>query len=279
MKKKYTLALGLIVLASVLQAQEVIYQTPTLSDYGWGAVNGSHGDYLVVTRNSYQDGWQGSVNVYRIESGQEIFSRSAPMYLSANAFDMDDDAGDELVMHGYNATGSSGFVELIDLESGQSQWSEAFAGRVSAYPTLHTQSDPCDEICSPKYDLLINVTLQNASGYARLVRFFDPSVALSDGGETAKPHSLQLSSPYPNPFNPRTHIEYSLSQASETRLEIYDLLGRCIQTYPLGTQNAGSHVAMWDGRGASGQAASSGMYVMRVIAGDFSQERKVTLLR
>lgn len=79
---------------------------------------------------------------------------------------------------------------------------------------------------------------------------------------------------YPNPFNGSTSIAYNLPSASFVKIDIYDLLGRKIETLIEGEHQAGNHLITWD---ASNEA--SGTYFYRIQAGDYIQTRKLSLLK
>ncbi len=79
---------------------------------------------------------------------------------------------------------------------------------------------------------------------------------------------------YPNPFNASTVIRYSLSQPSDVKIDIHDILGRRVETLIQEEQQAGNHQVMWDA-----ENASSGMYFYRIQAADHSETRKMMLLR
>ncbi len=88
------------------------------------------------------------------------------------------------------------------------------------------------------------------------------------------PMQFLLSQNYPNPFNASTIIQYSLLEASQVRIEIYDILGRKVETLVQGEQPAGYHKHVWD---ASDH--SSGIYFYRIQAGDYAETRKMVLLK
>ncbi len=88
------------------------------------------------------------------------------------------------------------------------------------------------------------------------------------------PLDFALAPAYPNPFNASTTIQYDLPSESEVRIEIYDLLGRKIETLAAGLQPAGSHSVVWDA-----EDLSSGVYFYRIEAGDYQETRKCVLLR
>lgn len=88
------------------------------------------------------------------------------------------------------------------------------------------------------------------------------------------PDQLKLAQNYPNPFNARTEISYSLAQASHVKVTIYNLLGQQVVTLVDQNQAAGEHRVNWD---AANQP--TGVYFYRLQAGDFSQSRRMVLLK
>jgi hypothetical protein len=83
------------------------------------------------------------------------------------------------------------------------------------------------------------------------------------------PLTFALHQNFPNPFNPITQIQFDLPRPSHAEVQIFDLLGRKIRTLLDELHTAGSHRASWDGRDDAGRAAASGVYLVRVRAGDF----------
>jgi len=79
---------------------------------------------------------------------------------------------------------------------------------------------------------------------------------------------------YPNPFNARTVVNYVLHKTERVRIDVYDLLGRKIETLVNEEKQAGQHQAVWDASGYS-----SGMYFYRINAGDFTETKKMLLLK
>jgi hypothetical protein len=84
------------------------------------------------------------------------------------------------------------------------------------------------------------------------------------GLPAAAPRDFALLGAAPNPFNPATVLSYRMDQAGEARLEVYDLMGRLVETLAQGWQSAGEHQALWAGRDRNGRAAASGVYLARL---------------
>lgn len=92
------------------------------------------------------------------------------------------------------------------------------------------------------------------------------------------PTAFSLPQNYPNPFNPTTSIRYDIATATKVELTIYNMLGQKIRTLVSENKNPGTYIAQWDGRNEVGQAPS-GVYFYRLTAGEFSQVRRMLLLR
>ena len=73
------------------------------------------------------------------------------------------------------------------------------------------------------------------------------------------PNMYQLITPYPNPFNPVTKIEYSLPYAADVSLIIYDILGRQVEILHTGKQHLGDYIITWNA-----SAYSSGVYLVQL---------------
>ncbi len=79
------------------------------------------------------------------------------------------------------------------------------------------------------------------------------------------PASFQLFQNYPNPFNPSTVITYSVPNAAQVKLRIYNLLGQEIRALFDGPKPAGVHTIQWDGRNDRGEPVSGGIYFLSLI--------------
>jgi flagellar hook assembly protein FlgD len=63
------------------------------------------------------------------------------------------------------------------------------------------------------------------------------------------------------------------------RLEVYDVLGQKVRTLVQGNAEPGFHRATWDSRDEGGRAVAGGVYFCRLQAGEFTQVRKLLLLK
>ena len=87
----------------------------------------------------------------------------------------------------------------------------------------------------------------------------------------AKPQATKLLPNFPNPFNPETWIPYTLAEASEVKIHIYDAKGHSIRSFSLGYKPAGwygarSSAVHWDGRNDVGERVVSGLFFVEFRA-------------
>ncbi len=93
------------------------------------------------------------------------------------------------------------------------------------------------------------------------------------------PATYELSQNYPNPFNPSTTIEYKLPERAFVEMKIYDITGREVATLVSGMQEAGTHNVVWNATNGYGVKVASGVYIYRITAGNFTQLKKMVLLK
>ncbi|MBZ0204204.1 MAG: T9SS type A sorting domain-containing protein [Ignavibacteria bacterium] len=98
-----------------------------------------------------------------------------------------------------------------------------------------------------------------------------PSVNMDD---LTIPKSYELSQNYPNPFNPSTTIEYSIPNNAEVTLKIYDILGKEVATLVNEFKSTGTYIVNWNASNYS-----SGPYFYRLTAGDYTQTKKMFLVK
>ena len=89
---------------------------------------------------------------------------------------------------------------------------------------------------------------------------------------------------YPDPFNPDTWIPYELAKDAEVIITIYNLSGSQIRQINVGKQSKGQYVekakaVYWDGKDSNGEAVASGVYFYTLNADDFSQTKRLVILK
>jgi hypothetical protein len=108
--------------------------------------------------------------------------------------------------------------------------------------------------------------------YTTLDVALDYHIGIDDNGSL--PLTFALDQNYPNPFNAKTTIEYALDRDYHVTLEIYDVLGRRVETLVNEYQSAGYHKAIWNAN-----SMTSGMYFYKLQAGDQVEQKAMMLLK
>lgn len=111
-------------------------------------------------------------------------------------------------------------------------------------------------------------------------------VLLSDGSGSEihldailEPGMFSLKQNYPNPFNPGTEIPFTILEAANVELTVYDLQGRQVSILVEQYYAAGQYVASWNGRDDSGNSVPAGMYLCQLQAGSSLERIKMILLK
>jgi flagellar hook assembly protein FlgD len=94
-------------------------------------------------------------------------------------------------------------------------------------------------------------------------------------------YANKLENAYPNPFNPTTTIRYSIASAGRVSLKIYNAAGQLVRTLVDEDQVPATEglSATWDGLSDQGQPTASGVYFYKLTTKEFSDTKKMVLLK
>lgn len=91
--------------------------------------------------------------------------------------------------------------------------------------------------------------------------------------------STALLGNFPNPFHPHTRISYSLKDAAPVRIAIYNQKGQLVRVLCDAAQGVGNHQIAWDGTDNAGSRVGNGIYFYRLTSGDYTQTKKMLMLK
>ena len=167
-----------------------------------------------------------------------------------------------------------GVVDIVDLV----QVAGAIAN-VAAAPAVHPIA-------------LTNLTSTDIEGWLTQAQALDLTDVRSQRGilfleqllVTLDPKETALLPNFPNPFNPETWIPYQLANDADVTLIVYDTEGTPVRQFDLGHQSAGFYTtrmkaAYWDGRNEKGESVASGVYFYQLQAGDYTDLRRMVILK
>ncbi len=109
--------------------------------------------------------------------------------------------------------------------------------------------------------------------------YIDEPPVPSDEPDVTTVRGTGLKSIHPNPFNPQTTVAFSLASAGLVRIAIYDVRGTLVRRLADEAMPAGEHSVVWNGVDDRGRPASSGIYFVRMIAGSYTETRKIVMLK
>ncbi|MGD8778049.1 MAG: FG-GAP-like repeat-containing protein [Ignavibacteria bacterium] len=185
------------------------------------------------------------------------------LYLYAADLDLDNDIdilsasiGDDKICWFENQDGKGDFSDQIII-------TDKAGGATSVHAADMDGDGDIDILSTSEYD-------HKVAWYENLT---NPASVQND--EVSLPGNFRLYQNYPNPFNPSTTIKYTLYKSGNVTLKIYNLSGEEVETLVNGFKVAGEHAAKWHSKGGY----ASGVYFYRLQAGDYSETRKLILLR
>jgi hypothetical protein len=126
----------------------------------------------------------------------------------------------------------------------------------------------------PTFKLLKDGKLINLEGDIPAFENNQLYMVTSLSGATALPETFSLDRAYPNPFNPVTTLRFALPIETQVSIQIYNLQGRQVISLVDGNIGAGYHSVVWNA-----DSHSSGMYFVKMIAGEYIDTHKLMLIK
>jgi len=104
-----------------------------------------------------------------------------------------------------------------------------------------------------------------------------PSAGIEEG--KSLPAVFSLDKVLPNPTGGVTNVRYGLPKPTAVNLSVYSAAGTLVRTIAASTKNPGWYMAVWDGNDLRGRKVSTGVYLVRLEAGEFTSTRKLIVRR
>ncbi|MFC2170357.1 right-handed parallel beta-helix repeat-containing protein [Calditrichota bacterium] len=123
-------------------------------------------------------------------------------------------------------------------------------------------------------DTLLNLSEDEYNGNAPDIGAYESEYQAGISRSTSQPTEFTLIQNYPNPFNSSTTITYSLPEASNISLKLYDLSGRTLGVLSQDHKQAGTYSTSFNS-----EKMASGYYILRLLASGKEVSRKITLIK
>jgi uncharacterized delta-60 repeat protein len=225
---------------------------------GYGAGGGTGNDFVAIKYDS--SGNQKWAATYDGSQNSDDFATSLALDYQENSY-----------VAGYSKYNNNYEYSIVKLDTaGMKLWDQNYDY------TASSNNIPVNINVDNSGNILIGGYSGNSSwSVFDLVKYSQPGfIPTGISGTLKNSYRYKLFQNYPNPFNPVTHIRYSIPKASFVIIKLYDILGREISTLISKEENAGSYELKLDGSNLS-----SGVYFYRMSAGNFSESKKLIILK
>jgi len=134
---------------------------------------------------------------------------------------------------------------------------------------------------SASHDVNPGIVLSSLDGYELDFEFLGGATGIREIEEPGadRPETFNLSQNYPNPFNPQTIIRFTLPSDAGVKIEIFNILGQKVRGLVDQNLSAGTKEISWDGKDSRGADAGSGIYFYRIRTREFTDVRRMVLLK
>jgi hypothetical protein len=242
-------------------------------DFGGGPLTSSGFDLFMVKFDASGNHLRSQQFAGSLGAGPAAADGSGNVFITGGFSDTVDFGGGPLT----SAGGGDVFVAMFDGD-GDHVWSERYGDAdnqsASSVATYGSSNIVVTGVLNGTVDFGGGPLTSEGGGDIFLARFSGDPTSV-----TAPRFDATLGQNFPNPFNPATTIEYTLSEQTSAVLGIYDATGRLIVRLDQGMRDAGTHRAEWDGRDADGRAVGSGVYFYRLEGAPSIAAKKMVLVR
>ena len=182
--------------------------------------------------------------------------------------------GGELVLGGLSdGTGTGWDIAAVGYDplNGQIRWTHRYDGPASA-------SDEARDVAAGADGTLFvtGYAYGTVTGKDQVVLRLDPAL-VSGVGDLPRSPGAEVRA-WPNPFNPRVRLAYTLHHPGTVRLTVHDVRGALVTVLAEGSRSAGEHLESWNGLSSNGLRVSAGSYLVRLDSPDGTATRPITLL-
>jgi len=194
------------------------------------------------------------------------------------AYDGANSSGTAVVTHNYKSGATTGTGAIVMNKNSVLKWNTIWMGFGWFDIRDAFVSPPATAPGTPELTMIQKIF--NGTLPIGCIQAIDPTdTGDPDPSVDVAPKQTALFANVPNPFNPTTKIAFDLARAGQVKLQIFDVAGHVVKTLVNGATPAGRHELTWTGLDQGGRRVSSGVYFYQLVTDDFSQTRKMALLK
>jgi len=241
-------------------------------DVAYSVEEAADGGYIMVGYTESFGSGQYDVYIVRTESnGDSLWARTYGGEQTDDGSVIRRISNDEYIIAGRTSSYGAGQLDIYLLkidDYGDTVWTTTCGGvSYDRAFALQQTSDNGFIVCG--------YTWSFGMGFADIyvVKFGSEQTPIEDLVDSF-PSVIEISGNYPNPFNARTTIRYSIPEQSNISIDIFDILGRHLESIDEGMQAAGKHLSFWDAGNYT-----SGTYLYRIQVGEHYESRKMILIK
>jgi len=255
--------------------------TASGSDYGKAIALDDSGFVYVAGTSDGTGTYQDYVTIKYDTSGSEVWTRRYDYGVSGTdqLNDLAIDGSCDVYVAGYSGSGGTAGLDYATIKyhsNGDTAWVVRYNGPASG-------SDYAQALAVDDSGNVYVTGYSDGNGTGEdffTIKYVQGFTGVEDEtGDRERPSEFVLSQNYPNPFNPSTKIGFTLAKSGFVTLQVYDVLGREVRTLVSEELSSGYKSVIWDGRNDEGDEVASGVYFCQLKVGDFSQPKKMLLLK
>lgn len=206
---------------------------------------------------------------------------------SRSGFDLSSLSGAALTFwtrHRIEKDADFGYVE-VSTDSGQT-WQQVGVPCTGNESKWKEVTYSLYQFCGPgftdvriRFRFTSNETVSNIGWFIDDVSLRSVDTAVQDRNLEGLPLQFRLFENYPNPFNARTVITYQIGCRCHVKVQIFNMMGQEVDVLTDRLQESGQYSVIWDGKDHIKRDVPSGVYLYKIQAGNFSESKKMLLLR
>jgi len=182
-----------------------------------------------------------------------------------------------IMLAGTTESYGSGKLDIFLIKAnpvGDTIWTQTYGGSMTDYGRMIFQETGNDFI-------MIGESYSYSSGGSDVyvMKIEEAMTPVYEYDPDLLPDGYELAQNYPNPFNLSTSIEYVIPRYSPVTIRIYNVLGRIVKEWIFDYQPAGAYLVSWDGTDNNGCEIASGLYFYKMTAGDYTDSKKMLLIK